>query len=130
MKIVPYVTIHAIQSFNESQSFVMEAKQKWNAFFLSIQSNFLLSVSSFLNVNDVENFIFKFWKWRQIVSVVCFYYNFILNTYAHAYLDAFRLPVNNGDNSARNLMSVLTLSASPAIRIRIEIKIKSKLIWF
>ena len=35
------------------------------------------------------------------------------NTYAHAYLDAFRLPVNSGDNSARNLMSVFTLSASP-----------------
>jgi hypothetical protein len=35
------------------------------------------------------------------------------NTYAHAYFDAFRLPVKSGDSSARSLMSVLTLSASP-----------------
>lgn len=36
-----------------------------------------------------------------------------VETYAHAYFDAFLLPVNSGDSSARNLMSVFTLSASP-----------------
>lgn len=35
-------------------------------------------------------------------------------TYAHAYLEAFRLPVNKGESSARNRISVFTLSASPA----------------
>lgn len=34
-------------------------------------------------------------------------------TYAQAYLEAFLLPVNNGDNSARKRMRVFTLSASP-----------------
>lgn len=37
-------------------------------------------------------------------------------TYAHAYLEAFRLPVNKGESSARNRISVFTLSASPAKR--------------
>lgn len=34
-------------------------------------------------------------------------------TYAHAYLEAFRFPVNKGESSARNRIKVLTLSASP-----------------
>lgn len=38
------------------------------------------------------------------------------DTYAHAYFDAFRLPVKSGDNSARSLIKVFTLSASPAKR--------------
>lgn len=46
-------------------------------------------------------------------SDVVVWVNVNVNTYAHAYLDAFLLPVNSGDNSARNLMSVFTLSASP-----------------
>lgn len=49
----------------------------------------------------------------EIYSNFFFVLFFLMNTYAHAYFDAFRLPVNNGDNSARSLMSVLTLSASP-----------------
>lgn len=37
-------------------------------------------------------------------------------TYAHAYFDAFRFPVKSGDSSARSLISVLTLSASPVTK--------------
>lgn len=36
-----------------------------------------------------------------------------LGTYAQAYLEALRLPVKSGESSARNLISDLTLSASP-----------------
>lgn len=49
-------------------------------------------------------------------------------TYAHAYFDAFRLPVNNGDNSARSLMSVLTLSASPVRKLNSTIIIINKFV--
>jgi len=42
----------------------------------------------------------------------------LLITYAQAYLEAFRLPVNKGDNSARNLINDLTFSASPANKER------------
>jgi len=38
------------------------------------------------------------------------------NTYAQAYFEAFRLPVNRGESSARNLIKDLTFSASPANR--------------
>lgn len=48
-----------------------------------------------------------------------------IKTYAHAYFDAFLLPVKSGDNSARSLMSVFTLSASPVDEM-IEI---SKISW-
>jgi hypothetical protein len=42
-------------------------------------------------------------------------------TYAQAYFDAFLLPVNNGDSSARNRISVFTLSASPEKEKKINI---------
>lgn len=44
-------------------------------------------------------------------------------TYAHAYLEAFRLPVNNGESSARNRINVLTFSASP-LNMKLEKKKK------
>lgn len=34
-------------------------------------------------------------------------------TYVQAYFEAFLFPVNKGESSARNLIKVLTLSASP-----------------
>lgn len=47
-------------------------------------------------------------------------------TYAHAYLAAFRLPVNNGESSARNLISVFTFSASP---VKIEDEDCGSVFW-
>lgn len=41
------------------------------------------------------------------------YIKVVFSTYAHAYLEAFRFPVNKGESSARNRISVLTFSASP-----------------
>lgn len=46
-----------------------------------------------------------------VVIFFPFYY-----TYAHAYLEALRFPVNNGESSARNLIRDFTFSASPKIQ--------------
>ncbi len=47
-----------------------------------------------------------------------------LNTYAHAYFEAFRFPVNKGESSARSRIRVFTLSASP---VSIEKEKKNKI---
>lgn len=46
------------------------------------------------------------------------------DTYAQAYLEALRLPVNSGDSSARNLIKVLTLSASPVSKTKTNWKLE------
>lgn len=80
------------------------------------QKFLFIIIDSTMNSLDTNFFVFvkrSLGKLYKDDSSVCSCIEKDIKTYAHAYFDAFRLPVKSGDNSARSLMSVFTLSASP-----------------